>query len=176
MFHSSTPLGSASHRKRQQLRRRDKKIRLGSALLGLILALVPGTIRLGMGRAENVTPRVSGGPCEYKIYKGTAEIISIHKKEMPKDYGGPSHESYEVKFSYHTDEYIKEAHGKVEGKEHVLLLTNSWYPGPRFLHKYGIAVGKNFDCHLKVITKGPCTPVIFDFPAIDLSDYFESRK
>jgi|GEM_PF-970479 len=125
---------------------------------------------------ENLTPRVSGGPCEYKIYKGLARIISIRKKEMPKGYGGPSHESYEVKFSFSTEEEIKEAHGKVEGREYTLKLTNSWYPGPKFLKKYGIEEGKSFDCDLKVITKGTCSPVLFDFPTIDLSDYFESRR
>ena len=80
-----------------------------------------------------------------------------------------------VKFSFFTEEEIKEAHGKVEGKEFLLTLANSWYPGPKFLRKYGIEVDRSFDCYLKVITKGTCTPILFDFPAINLSDYFESR-
>ena len=128
------------------------------------------------GSAGNVTPIVTGGPCEYRIYDGEARIISIRRKELPTGYGGPSHESYEVKFSFSAEEAIKEAHGKVEGKQYTLKLTNSWYPGPKFLEKYGIEEGKSFDCYLKVITKGTCTPVIFDFPTIDLSDYFESRR
>ena len=118
---------------------------------------------------------MGGGPCEYKIYKGSARFISILKKEMPRGYGGLSHNSYEVKFSFSTEEEIKEAHGKVEGKEFLLTLANSWYPGPKFLWKYGIETDKSFDCYLKVIIKGTCTPILFDFPAINLSDYFESR-
>ena len=117
---------------------------------------------------EPVSKPVFGGQCEYKKYSGQAKIISIHKREL-------SNESYEVKFSFHTDEIIKERYGQVEGKEYLLLLDNSFYPGPRFLKKYGIEVGKYFDCYLKVITRGTCTPVLFDFPTIDLSDYFENQ-
>lgn len=117
----------------------------------------------------SVSKPVFGGQCEYKKYSGQAKIISIHKRELPN-------ESYEVKFSFHTDEIIKERHGQVEGKEYLLLLDNSFYPGPKFLKKYGIEKGKHFDCYLKVITRGTCTPVLFDFPTIDLGDYFENQK
>ncbi len=48
------------------------------------------------------------------------------------------------------------------------------YPGPQFLEKYGIGVGKVFDCYLKVIIKGTCTPMLFEFPSIRLDDYFEN--
>jgi len=120
--------------------------------------------------------RPVGGPCKYNKYKGLARIISIHKKEPPKKYGGPSYESYEVKFSFHTDQIIRETYGQVEGKQYLLLLKNSWYPGTKFLRKYGIEAGKYFECYLNVITKGTCTPVIFEFSAINLSDYFENQK
>lgn len=125
---------------------------------------------------EPVSKPVFGGQCEYKKYRGQAKIISIYKKELPDSYGGPSYVSYEVKFSFHTDEIIKERHGQVEGKEYLLLLDNSFYPGPKFLKKYRIEKGKHFDCYLKVITRGTCTPVFFDFPTIDLCDYFENQK
>ena len=32
--------------------------------------------------------KIVGGPCEYKTYKGSATIVSIHKKKGPKNYGG----------------------------------------------------------------------------------------
>ncbi len=120
--------------------------------------------------------KVMGGPCEYRKYKGKAKITSVHKREMPDDYGMLSYETYEVRFSFHTNQKVEEAHGKVEGKEYTLMLNNSWYPGPKFLQKYGIEVGKSFDCYLKVITKGTCTPILFEFSSIDLSDYFEHRR
>ena len=119
--------------------------------------------------------RVVGGPCEYKAYRGHAKIVSIHEKELPPKVGVPSNVVYEVKFSFTPHEEIKERYGQVEGKEYLLLLANSSYPGPGFLKKYGIKAGKSFECYLKVITRGTCTPVLFDFPTIDLGDYFESE-
>lgn len=110
-----------------------------------------------------------GGQCEYKKYRGQAKIISVRKKELTK-------ESYKVKFCFHTDEIIAEAYGQVERKEYLLLMDNSSYPGLKFLKRYGIEKGKYFDCYLKVITRGTCTPVLFDFPAIDLSDYSTNQE
>ena len=78
-----------------------------------------------------------------------------------------------LKFSFFSEKEIKEAHGQVKGREYILMLTNSWYPGPKFLEKYRIKVGKSFECYLKVIIRGTCTLVLFYFPTIDLSDYFE---
>jgi len=53
---------------------------------------------------------------------------------------------------------------------------NSWYPGPRFLERYGIAAGKSFACTLNVISQGTCTPAVFDFQGIDRADYFETEQ
>ena len=116
---------------------------------------------------------VVGGRCEYMRYKGKAKIVSIRKIKPPKNYTGPSYELYEVKYSFSAEEKIKKAHENLGKKEYLLTLTNSWYPGPKFLQKYGIMTGKTFDCYLKVIVKGTCTPVIFEFPDIDSNDYFE---
>jgi hypothetical protein len=62
----------------------------------------------------------------------------------------------------------------LEGR-HELRLMNSWYPGPRFLERYGIAAGKSFACTLSVIAQGTCTPTVINFPHIDRADYFESE-
>ena len=153
------------------------RIKAGVLLFTIIFAnaFYPGSSIVDSG-AEKSAPRVVGGPCEYKQYKGKATITSISKKEIPENYGGPSYESYEVKFSFFSEEEIEETYGKVKGREYTLMLTNSWYPGPEFLEKYGIQVGKSFECYLKVITRGTCTPVLFDFPTIDFGDYFEHKR
>lgn len=111
-----------------------------------------------------------GGPCEYKKYKGQAKIESITQKPKPPSY---SHEIFEVKFSFESDQEITENFARTNAKEFVLLLNNSEYPGSKFLKKYNIQVGEIFECHMKVITKGTCTPIIFEFPTIKLDDYFE---
>ena len=154
------------------------RLKQGILLFTIILTIADcsGLIRPVDLAAEKSAPRVVGGPCEYKQYKGQATITSIRKKELPENYGGPSYESYEVKFSFFSEKEIKEAHGQVKGREYILMLTNSWYPGPKFLEKYRIKAGKSFECYLKVIIRGTCTPVLFDFPTIDLSDYFERTR
>jgi hypothetical protein len=111
-----------------------------------------------------------GGPCVYKQYEGRAKIISIFQKSKPHNY---THELYEVKFSFTSDHVIEDKLARTKGKEFVLLLSNSAYPGPRFLEKYDIQVGKIFECNLKVIVGGTCTPRLFEFPTIKLDDYFE---
>ena len=161
----------------------EKKVACGAKikilLVSVTLVLIGWSMRVYSVDSETrePEPRISGGPCVYEEYKGQATILSIRKKEMPKGYGGgPSHDGYEVWFSFFPFGEIKEPHGKIEGKKFLMLLRNSWYPGPEFLEKYRIEEGKVFDCQLKVITKGTCTPIVFDFPDIDLSDYFESRE
>ncbi len=114
-----------------------------------------------------------GGPCEYRAYPGEARIVSI-KKGVPEagaQPSGPSTKGYDVTFSFQTDRTIEETYVKVQGKPHRLLLTNGSRPSARFLETYGIEEGKTYPCRLQVITKGTCTPVLFDFPTIDLSDY-----
>ena len=102
----------------------------------------------------------AGGECEYKKYRGKAEIVSITKRtDAP--------EGYEIRFSFHAEEPVQGGFARVEGKEYLLLLSNSSYPGADFLGTYGVAVGKRFDCYLKVITKGTCTPILFEFPTLD---------
>lgn len=101
-----------------------------------------------------------GGECEYKTYRGTAEIVSITQRpEAPKE--------YEVRFSFLAKEPVQEEFARVEGREYLLLLSNGSYPKADFLATYGIAVGKRFDCSMKVITKGTCTPILFEFPTLD---------
>jgi len=117
--------------------------------------------------------RVVGGPCEYKVYPGTATILSVQKPEGPVQAGPSGAAGFEVRFSFTPKEAIEEDWVRLEGKEHLLLLHNSSFPGPRFLEKYGIEPGKCFECNLKIITKGTCTPVLFEFPTIDLSDHAE---
>jgi hypothetical protein len=119
-----------------------------------------------------------GGGCAYRSVPGTCTIASVkqtqasmHQAEVS---GGPGYAGYEVLFSY--KDGADAAAKAQEARQHPLRLVNSWYPGPRFLEKYGIAAGATFTCTLKIRTAGPCTPIVFDFPAIDRTDYFETRR
>lgn len=100
-----------------------------------------------------------GGACIYRQYKGEAEIISVTQRQ-----GIPG--EYEIKFSFHPQETIQEEFARVEGRQWLIVQKDSSSPKDDFLTQYGIKTGKRLPCYLKVITKGTCTPVLFDFPTI----------
>lgn len=114
----------------------------------------------------------AGGECKYKRVECKAKITSITKRQSQPN---TDRISFEVKFTVVSISLPPEEKTGIENREFLLLLNNSSYPGSRFLEKYGIAIGKVFDCHCHVITRGTCTPAIFDFPDIKLDDYFENQ-
>lgn len=118
------------------------------------------TVEQTMG--DTPSPPLVGGECEYKQYEGAAEIISI--TPVPD-----SSEKYQVKFLFHSEEPVQEAFAAAEGKQYSLLMADSSNPDKGFIRTYGIEVGAQFDCLMKVITRGTCTPVLFEFPTLDLS-------
>jgi hypothetical protein len=65
---------------------------------------------------------LSGGDCEYKKYEGQAKIVSIERKNKPPNY---SHDVFEVKFVFSTDQMVVERFAQTEGKKFELLLDNS---------------------------------------------------
>ena len=109
-----------------------------------------------------------GGPCEYKDYKGNAEIVSIEKIERNSASASikQPNESYKVTYYFYPEKKIQETFVHVESRDFILLLPNSSYPDLEFIQKNNISIGKRIDCVLKVITKGACTPMIFKFPTL----------
>ena len=59
---------------------------------------------------------LAGGPCEYKQYEGRATIISITPKRKAHNY---SHDIYEVKFAFTSNQVVEEKYGRTDGKEFV---------------------------------------------------------
>jgi len=115
---------------------------------------------------------LAGGECEYEPYTGKVKITSIVQNNSSIK---STHELYEVKFIILSMPDLDEKRSWIKGREFMLLLDNSSFPGPLYLKKYGIAVGKVFDCFCHVITRGTCSPIFFTFPEIRLDDYFESQ-
>jgi hypothetical protein len=121
-----------------------------------------------------------GGQCLYDTYKGKAVITSIKmtpESRAQRDAGGgPRYPGYEIKFIFKTDKHIRQDWAQEAlDREYLLMLKNSWYPGKEYIKKYGIKQGKEFNAALKVITRGTCTPIIFEFENIKRDDYFESK-
>ena len=125
--------------------------------LNLILPLMLLLILSACGMASS-SQRV-GGPCAYKQYQGDAEIVSVTPAK------GMTGE-YEIRFSFHPQEKIQEEFARVEGKQWVLVRNDSSFPKKDFLQQYDIKKGNRFPCYMKVIIRGTCTPVLFDFPTI----------
>jgi len=129
----------------------------------LIMPIIAFLVFVVFSDAKMSADRRVGGECQYHQYEGRAKIVSITKKsEIEKS----SEERYEIKFLFYPNQEIKESFAKVEGREFPLLINHNSYPGRKFLEKYDIKVGKVFDCILKVIRKGTCTPILFEFPFI----------
>lgn len=101
-----------------------------------------------------------GGPCNYKQYRGEAEIISVNPRQT-------NPVEYEITFSFHPHDTIQEEFARVEGKQWLLVQRDSSYPKEDFLKQYNIKTGRRLPCFLKVITKGTCTPVLFDLPTVE---------
>jgi len=128
------------------------------ANLGMALIFLVSLSSCGVAASSSSSPRV-GGLCVYKQYKGDAEIVSVTQRQE-------SSGDYEIKFSFHPQETIQEEFARVEGRQWLLVQKDSSYLQEDFLTQYGIKVGKRLPCYLKVITKGTCTPVLFEFPTI----------
>ena len=139
-------------------------------MLTVVFLLSMTSVSCGAGE-RSPSNRIVGGPCEYREYTGKATVVSVRPRELRDRDPRPNYEQYEVRFIFHPDEAIRERHGQVEGREFLLVQRNSRYPGPAFLRKYGIEEGTVLDGSVKVITKGTCTPVLFDFPLINLDGH-----
>ena len=104
-----------------------------------------------------------GGRCEYKIYGGTCVISRVSKEGIS---------GYDVKFRFVPAEPMNLTYASVIlSKNYTLLLANSMRPDESFIKKYNITLNSSFGCDMSVITKGACTPIIFSFHSINLSDF-----
>jgi len=153
-------------------------IRTLCLILLLVLSAACDKSNGKMNEDKNPSHR-AGGPCLYASFSGRALITKITQtpasKEQAQIRGGPGYEGYEVWFRFVPDAELPERARYALDREHLFTLYNSWYVGPRYVEKYGLASGKAFLCTLKSIQSGPCSPIDFEFPTLDRGDYFESR-
>jgi len=119
-------------------------------ILLLIFVLTPYSVVQGATLEENDR---KGGRCEYAKYKGYANITFV-KKDFP----------YKVTFTFSPLETINEP--LVRTKEYSFPLDSISCLPQEFIEMYHVQPGQVFDCYMKVITKGSCTPVLFEFPTI----------
>lgn len=161
-------------------------MKLRAVCCGLITGFLCLAGAFAEGEAMNArpTPREKmkvGGPCEYVSYEGTATVTKItitdQSRQQALATGGAGYPGCEVWFKFNTEAKVNPDWArKLPEREHLFRLANSWYPGEKYIDKYGIRVGNIYRCVLKVITRGTCTPAMFKFPDGRDDDYFESKK
>ena len=123
----------------------------------MIGAVLPG---IGCCMANSGTQQESmvGGSCEYRSYPGQAEILSV----APIEAAG---ERFDVQFRFVPDRPVEEPLGMTALQRTFTLLPEREMPPDRaYIEKFDIRPGTRIECTLKVITRGTCTPILFDFP------------
>jgi hypothetical protein len=80
-------------------------------------------------------------------------------------------ERYDVKFRFIPEGPVEEPLGKAAlQRTFTLLPDREMHPDKAFIEKFDIRPGMRLGCTLKVITRGTCTPILFDFPSLAPGD------
>ncbi len=137
---------------------------------------VPPDLPLTGDRAPGPRSLRVGGPCTYADHPGTATILAVVPAVPDKNVPAPPYPGMTVTYVFKAAASLPIQGIHEEGKTQTLTLINGWPPGKRFLEKYGIRPGAALPCVLRIIRSGTCTPLLFEFPGIDLADYFEIEK
>lgn len=145
-----------------------------AALIGVFAAALFGMLPVLSAHAGDAPNRV-GGPCEYAAYPGVAEFLGV-APAPPDEFTATPYQGMKADFRFIPDKPLKNQGLYVEGKAYPFTLINGALPGKAYLEKYAIRPGARVPCRFMVITKGTCTPTLFDFPGIDQADYFEWEK
>jgi hypothetical protein len=147
--------------KREALRRWFSLKKLGFLTILFIGAVLAG-IGCSMAGSESTRGPLVGGPCEYRSYPGQAEIVSVAPMEATAVAAGAR---FDVKFRFIPDGPIEEPLGKSALERTFSLFPDREMPPDRaFMEKFDIRPGKRLGCTLQVITRGTCTPILFEFP------------
>jgi hypothetical protein len=147
-----------------------------------IILLLSAGLTAGCGRHRPDAPAMAapevGGPCRYDDFTGTAVITRVEKTgasaAQANVAGGPGYPGYDVRFRFEPDGKPPVERDRISG-EHQWRLGNGWYPGQRFLDKYGLAEGRRFPARVRLLREGTCTPLLFVLEGLNDTDYFESE-
>ena len=124
----------------------------------LLVAALPG-VGCSMTSSEIARGPLVGGPCEYRSYPGRAEIVSVAPSAVTNG-------RFDVRFRFIPDGAVEEPLGKSALERTFPLLPGGEMPPDRaFIETFDIRPGTRLGCTLKVITRGTCTPILFEFPA-----------
>lgn len=110
------------------------------------------------------------GPCSYTETSGQATIVSLNNSN-PSEYNC-SNDPVEVVFHFTPSDPLR-ANDMTDNSRH-LLVGDGMNPQRNYIISKGFAVGTIHECKRNIIKSGGCSPVVFAFPNVDLSDYGSS--
>lgn len=114
---------------------------------------------------------IVGGACSYAETPGEATIVSLHNAAAgPNDC---NNDPVEVVFNFTPSNPLKA--NAATDKNVRLTVGDGKNPSRSYIASKGFVVGATLKCRRKTIISGACTPIVFDFPDIDLSDSANSK-
>lgn len=140
----------------------------------LLVLLVACAFGLALSAGTAPAQTMVGGPCAYADFPGKATITAI----APLTEGGQGlpYPGLTVTFTFAPDQPLAGEPLYVPGKVHYLTLAGGRPPGQRFVDKYKLRPGLTLPGRLRLIRQGTCTPVLFEFPGIDLASDIDFPK
>lgn len=115
-----------------------------------------------------------GGPCRYVSFPGTATITAV----LPQSDSGQglSYPGLRILFTFVPEKSLADEPLYKPGTVHELTLAGGRAPGQRFADHYGLRPGRVLACRVRFIRHGTCTPVLFDFPDLDLTSTLDWQQ
>jgi len=111
-----------------------------------------------------------GGPCTYTSTTGTATIISLNSATSTDN--NCNNNPVEVVFDF-TPANPTDANDATD-KNRKLTVGDGKNPPLNYVLSKGLTIGSTHSCTRQIEVSGACTPVVFTFTDVDLSDYASS--
>lgn len=134
----------------------------------IVIGVALGIFLVTKNRPNPVVHEIVGGPCEYMDIKGKATVVSVSDYKYPNGDAFCKGPRFEVELSFKSNDANPVDMTKYG--RFGLYMSNGCRPGSAFVNKYEIATGKQFNCVLKIITKGTCTPRIYELEGVEMHD------
>ncbi len=115
-------------------------------------------------------PDPTGGPCTYTSTTGTATIVSLNSASTSNN--NCNNNPVEVVF-YFTPNNPADANDAID-KNRVLTVGDGKNPPLNYVLGKGLTIGSTHPCTRQIEVSGTCSPIIFTFTDVDLSDYAAS--
>ncbi len=110
---------------------------------------------------DNKKEKKVGSSCEYADIPGSAELVKVYDK---------SH-SVEVYLNFTPDDSVSYRFPDMPDTNVMAYVCQGHKPrNPEWIKEQGLTVGSFHPCRRREITKGTCTPVLFELTDVDCTE------